>query len=94
MTFFRQAASLPRHFHACGVEFWRLRAPRLNSSEADSFAPVATILPSRERQRRGTEALDVQIRFKSFALRPTHSQLKGRKTFSGLIISVNPQILD
>ena len=50
MALFRKAATLPRHLHACGVEFRRLRAPRLDSSEADVFAPVATILPSRERQ--------------------------------------------
>ena len=51
VALFRQAASLPHRLHARGVKFRGLRAPRLDSSEADVFAPVATILPSRERQR-------------------------------------------
>ena len=50
MALFRFAATFPHRLHARGVKFRGLRAPRLDSSEADVFAPVATILPSRERQ--------------------------------------------
>ena len=51
VALFRQAASLPHRLHARGVKFRGLWAPRLDIAEADVFAPVATILPSRERQR-------------------------------------------
>ena len=51
VALFRKAATLPHCLHARNVEFWRLRTPRLDSSEADVFAPVATILPACERQR-------------------------------------------
>ena len=51
VALFRKAATLPRCLHARGVKFWQLRAPRLDSSEADVFAPVAAILPACERQR-------------------------------------------
>ena len=51
VTLFRFAATLSRYLHARSVEFRRLRAPRLEIAEADVFASIAAILPSRERQR-------------------------------------------
>ena len=50
MAFFRFAATFPHRLHTRGVKFRGLWAPRLDIAEADVFAPVATILPSRERQ--------------------------------------------
>ena len=51
VALFRKAAALPHCLHARNVEFRRLRTPRLDSSEADSFASIAAILPACERQR-------------------------------------------
>ena len=94
VAFFRFAAALPHRLHARSVEFRRLRAPGLNSSEADVFAPVAPVFPAREREHRGAEAFDVQTRFKRFALRPTYSELKGHTSLPGLVIGIDPQILN
>ena len=50
MALFRCATTLPHRLHARGVKFRGLRAPRLDIAEVDSFASIAAILPSRERQ--------------------------------------------
>ena len=80
--------------HASVVEGRVGGAPRAHASDLDTVAAVASLAHWLKRVCEGPEAVDLQVAGEMRILRATHPGLDGRVTNPGLVVGVDPQILD
>ena len=80
--------------HASIVEGGVGGTPRAHAADLDTVAAVAPLAHSLEEVCEGPEAVDLQVTAEAGLIGTTHPSLDGRVTNPGLVVGVDPQILD
>ena len=76
------------------VEGWVLRAPRAHAAHFNAAAAIEAILAAFEGAGERPEAVDAEMPGQMSLLGAKHPSFDGRITHPGLVVSVDPQVLD
>ena len=82
------------HAHAGVVEGGVVRAPRAHGPHGEAAAAVEPVLASLEGEQAGAEAVDLEATHQGVFLGAEHPGLDARVADPGLVVGVDPQILD